>query len=117
VNTKKALQSMWRDKLTVVEYKKVTNPDKSTGFAEVAALASQPCKLSFSTLQAVNQNDSNAALAQAAKLFLDSGVKIAPGSKLIVKRGNDTFEFSQSGLPGIFTNHQEILLIPFKGWA
>ena len=117
VNVKKALQSLWKDSLTVTEYQKVPNPDKSSGFKEVAVLEGQPCKLSFSTLQAANQNDSEAALAQAAKLFLDARVKIAPGSKIIVIRGNDTFEFNQSGLPGIFTSHQEIMLVPFKGWA
>ncbi len=35
-------------------------------------------------------------------------------------RPNDverTFTYSRSGEPGVFSNHQEIMLEPFRGWA
>ena len=117
VNAKKALQILWNDKFAVTEYRKVAKPNKSTGFEEVAVLINQPCKLSFSTLQATNQTDSDAPIVQVTKLFLDDAVEIKPGSKITVQHKGRTLEFSQSGLPGVFTNHQEIVLVPFKGWA
>lgn len=117
VTYKNALQRLWKDKLTVVEYREVTKPNGSTGFEEVTVLENQPCKLSFSTLQAVNQNDANAAVVQVVKIFCDPALNIDAGSKLVVEHNERTFEFSRSGEPGIFTNHQEIVLVPFRGWA
>lgn len=117
VNTKKHLQTLWEDTLTVTEYQKVTRPNMSTGFEEVIVLENEPCKLSFTTLQSTNQNDSEAKLVQVTKLFLDNAIEIKPGSKFIVERNGESFEFSQSGLPGVFFNHQEIVLVPFEGWA
>jgi len=111
------LQRLWKDKLTVTEYQKVVKPNKSTGFEEVIVLEDQPCKLSFSTLQAVNQGDTEAQTVQVVKLFLSNDLKIKPGSKIMVQRKDDLFEFSQSGLPAVFSNHQEIVLVPFEGWA
>jgi len=117
VTHKNALQRLWKDKLTVVEYQEKTKSNGSTGFEEVTVLENKPCKLSFSTLQAVNQNDANAAIVQVVKLFCDNLLTIDAGSKLVVEHNERTFEFSQSGEPGIFTNHQEIVLVPFRGWA
>ena len=117
VNTKPGLKTLWQDRLTVTKYQKVIRPDKSTGFEEVIVLSGEPCKLSFTTLQSTDNADGEARLVQVAKLFLDNAVKIKPGSKLTVQRRDEVFEYSQSGLPGVFTNHQEIVIVPFKGWA
>ena len=117
VNTKAALKTLWKDKLMVTEYQKVTKSNKSTGFEEVVVLDDEPCKLSYSTLQTTNQNETEAELVQVTKVFLDDAIKIKSGSKITVRRRDETLEFSQSGLPGIFTNHQEIVLVPFAGWA
>jgi hypothetical protein len=118
VTAKAALQILWKDTLTVTEYKEVTNPvNFSTGFEEAVVLENQPCKLSFTTLSSTNQNDTDAKLVQVTKIFLDNAAQIKPGSKITVQRGGQTFEFSQSGLPGLFTTHQEIVLVPFVGWA
>ena len=54
------------------------------------------------------------------KLFLSPDVKVPAGCKIIVTRPNDverTFTYSRSGEPGVFSNHQEIMLEPFRGWA
>ena len=117
VNTRKALRKLWKDRLTVSEYKEVVKPNKATGFVEEVVLEDEPCKLSFSSLQAVNQNDQAATTVQVVKLFLDENVEIKPGSKITVTRRDRVYEFSQSGLPGVFTNHQEIVLVPFQGWT
>ena len=117
ISVKKALMSLWKDTFSVVEYQEVIKPNGSTGFEEVTILENVTCKLSFSTLKETNQNDADAVVAQVTKLFCDSLIDIKPASKIIVQRDGRTFEYSQSGLPGIFTNHQEIVLVPFKGWA
>lgn len=108
-----ALQRLWKDKCTVTEYTK-----EGSRFAETITLRNQPCKLSFSTLQSTDQTDGAARLVQVTKLFLDPAIQIKPGSKITVMRPTGlTLDFSQSGLPGVFTNHQEIVLAPFRGWS
>ena len=117
VNTKKALMKLWKDLFSLVEFQEDVKSNDADGFKEVTILENQPCKLSFSTLKEANQNDTGAAVTQVVKLFCDNLIDIKPGSKIIVQRDNQLFEFSQSGIPGVFSNHQEIVLIPFQGWA
>ena len=118
VDSAKALQKLWKDSLTVTEYVKKASPDgASVKFEEAVVLAGQPCKLSFVTLKFSSPNGGAVQTGQIVKLFLDKGVPIKPGSKLAVRRGGSEFVFRQSGLPGIFSHHQEILLVPFEGWA
>ena len=112
-----ALRVLWTDTCTVTEYQEYVRDNKSTGHTEVDVLTDVPCKLSFERLQTVGQTESAAELVQATKLFIDNEITIKPGSKITVYRNGRTFEYSQSGDPGVFTNHQEIPLTPFEGYA
>ena len=113
-----ALRSLWLDTATITKYEDFIRPNKSTGQREIVALENEPCKLSFESLQPVNQTDTAPVLAQATKLFIDENVVIEPGSKItITRKSGKVFEFKQSGLPGIFTNHQEIQLVPYEDYA
>ncbi len=117
---RKALERLWKDRCTVYHRVKVTDPKtKLTDFEEKPLLQDQPCKLSFETLNSTD-GDHVATVAQSVKLFISPDVEIPAGCKIVVTRFNDlerTFTYSRSGEPGIFTNHQEIMLEPFKGYA
>ena len=117
---RKALERLWKDRCTVYHRIKVKDPDtKLTDFEEKPLLQDQPCKLSFETLTSTN-GDEVATAQQVVKLFLSPDVKVPAGCKIIVTRPNDverTFTYSRSGEPGVFSNHQEIMLEPFRGWA
>lgn len=117
---RKALERLWKDRCTVYHRVKVTDPKtKLTDFDEKPLLQDQPCKLSFETLNSTD-GDRVATVAQSVKLFISPDVEIPAGCKIVVTRFNDlerTFTYSRSGEPGIFTNHQEIMLEPFKGYA
>lgn len=117
---RKALERLWKDRCTVYHRVKVTDPKtKLTDFEEKPLLQDQPCKLSFETLNSTD-GDHVATVAQSVKLFISPDVEIPAGCKIVVTRFNDlerTFTYSRSGEPGIFTNHQELMLEPFKGYA
>ena len=117
---RKALERLWKDRCTVYHRVKVTDPKtKLTDFDEKPLLQDQPCKLSFETLNSTD-GDHVATVAQSVKLFISPDVEIPAGCKIVGTRFNDlerTFTYSRSGEPGIFTNHQEIMLEPFKGYA
>ncbi len=113
------MELLWKDRCSIYQQQKVTNPDtKLTKFVEVERLADLPCKLSFESLNATMEGDV-ATISQRVKLFLSVQVVIPAGSKIVVNRGNPqrTFVYAQSGEAGIFTHHQEIQLIPFRGYA
>ena len=122
VNTKNILCKMWKDRMTVSEYMKTVNPDdNSIEFSEILVLEDIPCKISFTTINPASQSEAGAGIVQIVKLFCDNTIKIKPGSKITVWRyvgGNyELFTFAQSGLPSVYTCHQEIMLVPFEGWA
>jgi len=114
---KAALRRMWKDTYTVYEYQPILQENKSTVHEKVAIISDEPCKLSFSSLKQVNQTDTAAKTPQIVKLFLDETLEIKAGSKIVVKRRNQLFEYGYSGEAGIFDHHQEIVLIPWEGWA
>ena len=117
MNHRKALERMWRDRCWVYVQEETTDPvTHLTDFEEKPLFEDQPCKLSFSTLSA-NAGDELPVVAQAVKLFLSPELTVPPGSKIVIKRADREFTYTRSGEPGIFSNHQEILLTEFKGWA
>ena len=117
---RKALERMWKDRCTVIQRVKVTDPDtKLTDFSETPLLENQPCKLSFEKLTSTD-GENTAAKFQNVKLFLSPDVVIPAGCKIVVQRFNEIdreFTFSNSGEAGVITNHQEIYLTSGKGWA
>lgn len=113
-----AIEQMYEDKCTVIEYQSVKDPiTKQTKKQEIAVLENQPCKLSFSTVRTTDDSDNAASVSQVVKLFLAPNVSIKAGSKIIVTRGEQEYVYKSSGEPNTLFTHQEIALELFKGWA
>lgn len=120
---RKAIERLWRDKCSIFVQEETTNPDTNiTVFQETPLLENQPCKLSFEKLTSTDENHV-ATVSQGVKLFLSPDVVIPPGCKIVVQRFNRQnelvreFTFSQSGEAGVFSDHQEIILTMWEGWA
>ena len=117
---RKALERLWRDRCTIFHRVETTNPDTNlTDFQETPLFEDQPCKLSFEKLTSTDENNV-ATVAQGVKLFISPDIVIPAGCKIVVKRFNQLereFCYSQSGEAAPFTNHQEITLTLWKGWA
>lgn len=115
-----ALERLWQDRCSIFIHKEVTDPDTHlTDFQDSPLLENQPCKLSFETLTSTG-GDEVATIQQVVKLFISPDVRIPAGCKIVVTRPNETertFTYTRSGEPGVFSNHQEIMLEPFRGWA
>ncbi len=117
---RKALEMLWKDRCTIIQRVEKTDPDtKITDFEEIPIVEDQKCKLSFETLTST-EGDQVATTAQGVKLFLSPDIEVPAGCKVVVTRKNDlerVFTFASSGVPGVFSNHQEIPLKLFRGWA
>ena len=117
VKIRKAKESMYIGVLSVVEYRKVKNEDKTTGFEEVIVLENEPCKLSFKNVTSTSDTQSFSVWAQSISLILSPDVIIRAGSKIIVNQNGITQEYKNSGEAAVYTTHQEIILELFKGWS
>jgi hypothetical protein len=45
-----------------------------------------------------------------AKLFLDGGTPVPPGSRIVVKRGDTLYNFTNSGIANVYPSHTELFL-------
>jgi len=115
---RKAIESKYEHICTVIEYQKVKDlVTKITSSKEVIVLEDKPCKLSYSTVKSATETENASALQQVVKLFIAPEIVIKEGSKLSITKDNRTTEYKNSGIPAVFTSHQEIVLELFKGWA
>ncbi|MFQ4641043.1 hypothetical protein C4V10_18075 [Clostridioides difficile] len=111
--TRKAIEMLYRDKCTIVEYQPIKDPvTKRTNNKEVIVLENQPCKLSYKNIVSATEGKVT-KLEQTIKLFISPDIEIKAGSKLII---NDK-EYVRSGESAIYPNHQEIILELFKDKA
>jgi len=114
---RQAIASLYKDTCTIVEYRSFKKSNKSTGQKEFTVLSNQPCKLSYTILKSNTETASAEMVSQATKLFIAPEIIVKPGSKLIVQHQGRTLEFKDSGKPGVFSTHQEIVLELFDGWS
>lgn len=114
---RKAIESLYRNKCTIVEYRSCKKANKSTGQKEFTVLQNQPCKLSFSTVKSNTETANAEMVGQVVKLFISPDIVIKPGSKIIVEHQGRTIEYKNSGEPGLYPSHQEIVLELFDGWS
>lgn len=116
VKVRAALEKGYTGTFTVTERKKVTKPNRTTGFSEVEVLVDQPCRLSFSSNPSASGGDI-AEINQTVKLFYAPEITIKEGSKITVTQNGVTTEYKQSGTPAVYSTHKEILLELSEGWA
>lgn len=116
----KALARLWTDRASVYVKTKAADPGTHlTCFSEQLRAEGVPCRLSFKSLS-VSDGRPAAALSQQTVLFLAPEVEVPPGCRIVVHRGGDPEKelvFARSGLPGVYPDHQEIPLEPFRGYA
>lgn len=114
---KKHIESLYTGTCTIYEYKPVKDPDtKRTTSKEVVVIENQPCRVSYKNIQTSGEGNMS-KLSQIIKLFISSECSIKPGSKIVITQNNTTTEYKNTGEPAIYSNHQEIVLELFKGWA
>ena len=118
VKARKAIESLYDGTCTITEYKKVQKPNKAMAFKEVVVLESQPCRLSFNSVNSTVQTETGAsAITQSVKVFLAPEIQVKPGSKLTITQNHVTTEYKSGGQPAYYDTHQEIVLELFKGWS
>ena len=107
----RSLERLYHDKCTIYNKVEVFDAEtKQTSFGSEVTEVDIPCRVSFSSIAAVQQGEATPALAQAVKLFLGPNIAVKPGSRIVVTRGGSKTEYRASGQPARYASHQEIAL-------
>lgn len=115
---KNPLEMLYTDKCDVYICESVKDPiTKVTEPKKVLKYEGAPCRISFKTISSVNQNTFEPVISQVIKLFLSKDIEIKAGSEIVVYRDRKVFQYKCSGLPAIYSNHQEIILVNTEEYA
>lgn len=115
---RKAIESQYKGLCTVKTWESVKDPiTKITTQKEVMKFENKACKLSYEKQTTSSSTGGPAVISQTTKLFIAPELDIPPGSKIIVTQHGKTTEFTRSGESARYTNHQEIMLELFRGYA
>lgn len=115
---RKALERLWRGNCTVKAWRDVEDPvTHITQSKEVTLYEDLKCKLSHEKLTSSSSTGGPAIITEQIKLSLGNEYKLPAGCKIIVTQDEVTEEYTRSGKPGIFMDHQEIVLELFKKYA
>lgn len=115
---RKAVESLYKGLCTVKIWQEIEDPiTHVTKHEEVPLFIDQKCKLSYEKQTSTTPTGGPAVIAQTTKLFIAPELDIPAGSKVIVTQHGKTTEYGRSGEPAIYTDHQEIMLELFKGYA
>lgn len=118
LEARKAIESMYDRECDVIEYQSAINQkNKRTENKEVVVLKKEPCRVSYETISNTSETEMQNNTSQKIKLFIAPEIVIKEGSKIVVRKGNSTETFKNSGIPARYDTHQEIILENFKGWA
>lgn len=113
---RKAIETMYVDTCTITNKEEYEKENGSTGFRDTIICENEPCKLSYSSTSSAVQGEVAASVGQSIKLFISPDIQIFEGSKISVTHDGVTGEYKRSGVPAMYTTHQEIIL-DFKGWS
>lgn len=106
------LQKLWRDTCSIYNFEKVKDPKtKTTEFKEVLVQENIPCRISFQNISSTSETPSIAITNQVIKLFLSNKVEIKENSKIVVTRNGIPKTYKASGIPAIYSVHQEVILV------
>nr|DAV07588.1 MAG TPA: head closure knob [Caudoviricetes sp.] len=109
---KSPLEILYTDRCDIYNWESVKDPTtKVTEHKKVLRYENIPCRVSFKTISAVNQSTFEPVISQVVKLFLSKDIEIKAGSEIVVYRGGKVLQYKCSGLPAVYSNHQEIILL------
>lgn len=107
---KMALESLWFGTADIIENVKIKKPNGSTSFEKKTVLQGIKCRLSSSSATATSNTETVSNISKVIKLFLSNEYSIKEGSIIVVTQNGITQRYKSSGVPSVYTNHQEIIL-------
>lgn len=105
------LAVLWVGSCTIYEYKDTVDPITfQSTYQLTPILVNEPCKLSFTREPTAAISNGAAQIEQFTTLFIRPDIVVKAGSVIEVTQRGVTTKYKRSGLPAIYSNHQEIAL-------
>lgn len=110
--TRKAIERLYTGKCDIYEYQQTVDPiNKRTTQTELLVYENQPCRVSFSTIDSVDDVSNVPIKKSVVKLFIAPELNIKAGCKIKVIQHGIVKWYEASGEPAYYASHQEIVLI------
>lgn len=104
------LERLYTDRCDIFIFDSIKNLETNiTENQKVLICEKQPCRISYKNLQSVEQGITP-AINQVIKLFISGNIEIPAGSFIEVFRNEKKTLYKSSGIPALYSNHQEIIL-------
>lgn len=107
----KAVKRLWIGRCTIINYTDNTDDNGITKTCKTVIAENIPCRLSYKNNQQGNQTNTTDNISQEIKLFIDNDIEVKPGSDITVTQNGVTRDYKSSGIPSVYSVHQEISLI------
>ena len=115
---RKAVQSLWTGKATITVRDGILNEDTGrTEPAERVMASGLACRISFAAVKTTEPDEEASRVAQTVTLYIDPDLVIPEGSKITVTQNQMTTDYGRSGKAAVYTDHQEVPLELWEGWA
>ena len=113
-----AIRSIWCDRCTV----SVVKNSKKTGSAftkqtPTVLFSNEPCRLSHDSVTIPNTAESAASTYQQTVLIIDKRLDIPAGSRITVTHEGVTRNYERSGVPALYSEHQEVPIALREDWV
>lgn len=109
------VEKLWFHDITVWVSEAVRKPSGADGFQWVKGWEGKG-KLSFQPGGPAGDGPA-AGLTMTAKLFLPLEADVPPGCRVDARRGGRVYHLKSSGVPAVFSRHQEVLVEVVEEWA
>lgn len=108
---RKAIESLYQDTATItISVKGQVDPKTGRVINKEKTSPEYPCRISYKTFPIANNPNGVAEFSQLITLFIAPEVDIPAGSKVTVNHLGKTLEFTASGVPARYSDHQEVEL-------
>lgn len=115
VNKRKSLEKLYDDTCNIYEFEKVKNLETKRFTSEpFLKFENIPCRISFKNISQAQEGTGFLAVSQVTVLFINSEISIKEGSLIEVIRQEKRMKYKCSGIPAIYSSHQEIILSTYK---
>lgn len=115
--TRKAIESRYIGVMDIYRYEKVKKGNRVIGNDEVK-INDEPikCYLSHTNNQPTIQGEGG-VVKEFTKIFTNPELEVKENSKIVITQHGKTTKYKNSSKPIVYTNHQEIIVEIFDGWA
>lgn len=113
----KTVSKLWTGRCDVINYTDTKDENGITKHEKVVIAEGVPCRVSYESDTPGTQSSTTDNISQEIKLFISKDIEIKPGSEITVTQNEVTRNYVSSGIPAVYTAHQEVPLVDGEEYA